>query len=156
MKRYIEFLEKFSQDKQFYARTLSYDGKVEWEVYWSTKLNTDGLWGLKRVTDTEWRLFNAEQLCIAMQFSRVDTEIVKTEMISNIKSMITCAKIMENEVKKLLGPNIVETAMDEFEAFSKALTHLIVEHVPEVSDEALTTRKVKRPKLGLVKSSKKP
>lgn len=154
MKRYIDFLERFSQDKQFYSRAWSYDGKVEWEVYWSLKHNADGLWGLKRVAESDWKFFDADQLCHALLFSRVDTESIELELIANIKSMITCAKIMEVEVKKILGPNIIQDAMEEFKAFSDALTHLIVEHIPEIkiSEEKLKD-KSKRPALNLVKSS---
>lgn len=153
MRQYINFLERFSQEKHFYTSALSTDGKVEWEIYWSTTLNSDGLWGIKRKSDSTWQFFDGEQLCNTLRFFRINTKTIETELIGNIKSMVTYAKIMESEAKKIFGDSFVDTTLGEFKAFSEALTHLIIKHTPEVSSEIIKKAKAKRPKLGLVKNT---
>lgn len=130
MQQLIDFLENHAIDKNFYCRAHNYAGTTEWEVHWKHKPNQKRCWGVKRTLDAEWSWYTSKQLADVLSAFNINTDLIESEMVSNIKSMVVYSNLMLEEAKRVLGENIIADAMIEYHEFTQALISCLKQHVP--------------------------
>lgn len=135
LKELIDLMESHPFHQKVYSRCFASDD-IEWEVYHnSTKFGKKTPWGLKQMDSVEWTTGNAEWLLDVIRFKKLNTHTFEQEIISIVKSTLVLAKFYENDVKRVLGKNIVNEAIQEYEDFTDELTRLLKHHLPERKEQ---------------------
>lgn len=152
MNNYIDFIEKFYMEKRFYCRIRDIYNKNEWEISWERKSAQESSWRYKKSDASEWSKCSKSDLYKSLSFHKIDVFQFESELQSKIKNMIVFSNIMQNEAKKLLGDNIVEVSLSEYEKFAKSLVETIRQFLPEKKrkGEKLKNPTPEKPRLKLV------
>lgn len=150
MQHLINFLETHAIDKNFYCRAYDFAGTTEWEIHWNHTPNEKKCWGIKPTLDIEWSWYTAKQLPEVLAAFKINTDLIESEMVGNIKSMVVYSSLMLDEAKRVLGDNIIENAMIEYHEFTQALISCLKQHVPLTEADRAQAKRRKPVKLRLV------
>ena len=159
MKKYMEFIEKYSVEKRFYCRLFDVYRKNEWEVSWKRNDDKDKSWAFRPVNDAQWAYYSSSELVKILNHHKIDIFGFEAELQCKIKNMIVFASLMQKEAKKIMGKDIVESSMAEYDEFANSLMETIKQLLPdskvdpklEVNNGVLNEKK--QPSLKLVTSS---
>lgn len=157
----MDFIEKYSVEKRFYCRLSDVYSKNEWEVSWKRSENTEKSWAFRAVDDHHWNYFSADELIKVLNHHKADIFGFEAELQSKIKNMIVFASLMQKEAKKIMGQDIVESSLAEYDEFANALMETIKQLLPnskidpnvKVNKGILSEKK--QPSLKLVTSTSK-
>ncbi|NRA45096.1 MAG: hypothetical protein HRU09_09100 [Oligoflexales bacterium] len=160
MKKYMDFIEKYSVEKRFYCRLFDVYRKNEWEVSWKRNDDKEKSWAFKSVNDVQWTYYSSAELIKILGHSKIDVFGFEAELQCKIKNMIVFASLMQKEAKKLMGNDIVESSMAEYDEFANSLMETIKQLLPDSkvdpnieADKGVLNHK-KQPSLKLVTPNK--
>ena len=163
MKQYMAFIEKYAVEKRFYCRVHDVYKKNEWEVSWQRR---DGggekqSWAFKSLEAKQWDYFSSSELIQILNHNKVDVFGFEAELQCKIKNMIVFASLMQKEARKLMGDDIVEASIAEYDEFANAMIETIKQLLPEAKSSAAAPVEQgvlsdkKEPRLKLVTSNSK-
>lgn len=157
----MDFIEKYSVEKRCYCRLGDVYRKNDWEVSWKRNDDKTKSWAFRAANDLQWTYYSSDELVKVLNHHKVDIFSFETELKCKIKNMIVFAALMQKEAKKIMGQDIVETSLAEYDEFANSLMETIKQLLPdtkvdpnfEVSNGVLQDKK--QPPLKLVTSSNK-
>ena len=140
MKKYLNFIEKYSLEDKFYCKLTDIYKKGRWEVHWNPREHgAKQPWKIKYEADDHWTYCHKRELLDYIYKYKVDILQFEDELISKIKSMIVFSVMMHDEAKTLLGKDIVKTSLKEYEDFAESFVQALKKLLPDLKEESKQT-----------------
>ena len=131
MEKLIDFIEKYSIDKTFYCRVNDIYSKHEWEISWDKSESKGLAWSLKKADEDDRNLCSKAELIDLISFYNIDMVQFEAELQAKIKNMIVFVHLMQREAKKILGDDIIDVSLAEYDDFAKSLMDTIKKLLPD-------------------------
>lgn len=131
MENLLEFLDRYTFDRQFYWLLLAADQKRQFEIRWQKDEKMH--WSFRLKGDLFWKMVKTEDLLQSLSREGLDLKLFEERVRTSVLEQVVFAEFMAREARSIFTEDVIQNALNEHEVFMEQIREVISRLVQEKS-----------------------